>query len=164
MRIREYEERDLPAIRACVMALQDYERALDARMPPGAEMVDAYMTRMLERCRTSKGTIFVGERSGAVVGFVCIWSRVTSDEPNEGPKEYGLVSDLVVLPAFRGRGAGRALLARAEAYAREHDVRWLRVGVLSKNEPALALYARAGYEPYLTYLEKQLGGGAATSG
>lgn len=125
-------------------------------MPPGPEMADAYTARMLERCRLWKGVIFVGVDGGEVAGFVCVYARARSEEPDEGPKEYGLVSDLVVLPAFRGSGMGRALLERAESHARRADVQWLRVGVLSSNEAARTLYSRAGYRPYSEYLEKEL--------
>jgi ribosomal protein S18 acetylase RimI-like enzyme len=133
-------------------------------MPPGAEIADAYVELMLVGCREWKGTFFVAEVSGRVAGFVCVWSKYRSDEPHEGPKEYGLVTDLVVVPAARGKGLGRALLEQAEAFAKKADVRWLRVGVLSSNRGARALYSTAGYRPYLEYLEKELGGGESEDG
>jgi ribosomal protein S18 acetylase RimI-like enzyme len=156
LRIREFESRDLPGIRSCVVILQDHERGIDPRMPPGPEIADEYVEHMLERCKAWKGTIFVAEDSGRVAGFVCIWSKARSDEPQDGPKEYGLVSDLVVVPEARGTGLGRALLKRAETYARRAKARWLRVGVLSSNRGARALYSAAGFQPYLEYLEKEL--------
>jgi len=156
MRIREFEAHDLPSIRSCVEELQEYERRLDPRLPPGNEIVDPYVELMFERCKKWNGAVFIAETSGRVVGFICICSKYRSEEPEEGPKEYGYVSDLVVTPSERGKGCGRALLERAETFAKMAGTLWLRVGVLASNESARALYDAAGYRPYLEQLEKQL--------
>ena len=58
------------------------------------------------------------------------------------------VHDLAVLPAWRGRGIGRALLARVEAIARERDCCKLTLEVLQGNHPAQALYRVQGFHPY----------------
>lgn len=58
------------------------------------------------------------------------------------------VHDLVVLPAWRGRGVAQALLGWAEACARELGCCKLTLEVLSGNAAALAAYARAGFRPY----------------
>jgi ribosomal protein S18 acetylase RimI-like enzyme len=58
------------------------------------------------------------------------------------------VHDLAVLPAWRGRGIGRALLARVEAIARERDCCKLTLEVLQGNRSAQALYRVQGFHPY----------------
>jgi ribosomal protein S18 acetylase RimI-like enzyme len=58
------------------------------------------------------------------------------------------VHDLVVLPAWRGRGVGQALLARVEAIARERDCCKLTLEVLQGNRLAQALYRARGFRPY----------------
>ncbi len=58
------------------------------------------------------------------------------------------VHDIVVRQAARGRGIGQALLAWAEARARELGCCKLTLEVLSKNERAMASYRRAGFVPY----------------
>ena len=58
------------------------------------------------------------------------------------------VHDLAVLPAWRGRGIGRALLARVETIARERDCCKLTLEVLQGNRPAQALYRARGFHPY----------------
>lgn len=55
------------------------------------------------------------------------------------------VHDLVVLPAFRRRGVGRALLEHAAARARRDGCVKLTLEVREDNAPARALYARAGF-------------------
>ncbi|MEO8700171.1 MAG: GNAT family N-acetyltransferase [Kofleriaceae bacterium] len=45
----------------------------------------------------------------------------------------------------RGRGYGRQLLDTVIAWAREHQLAWIDLGVFSANAPARWLYAKAGF-------------------
>jgi ribosomal protein S18 acetylase RimI-like enzyme len=48
--------------------------------------------------------------------------------------------------AWRRRGVGAQLLDTALAWARSQDgLKWIDLEVLSENEPAVALYLRAGF-------------------
>lgn len=55
------------------------------------------------------------------------------------------ISDLAVAAGCDGRGIGGALLAFAEAWARQHRCRHLTLAVFPGNERARALYERHGY-------------------
>lgn len=59
------------------------------------------------------------------------------------------VHDLVVRAAHRGCGIGQALLAWAEARARELGCCKLTLEVLSSNTRAMASYRQAGFAPYV---------------
>lgn len=50
-----------------------------------------------------------------------------------------------VVPAARGRGVSKAILAALEAHAREAQVSCLRLETGVENHAALALYERAGF-------------------
>ena len=56
------------------------------------------------------------------------------------------IHDLAVLPAYRGQGIGRALLAAAERHAREHGCCKLTLEVLETNERARGLYRSVGFD------------------
>ena len=79
------------------------------------------------------------------------------------------VHDLAVLPDYRGRGIGRALLAAVEDRARKLGCCKLTLEVQSDNAPARALYRSAGFgdfapgaEPKPTlFLEKRVDGSGA---
>lgn len=59
------------------------------------------------------------------------------------------VHDVVVDPAFRGRGIGRALFARIEMEARVIGAAKVTLEVLSGNAPAQRLYRALGYGDYV---------------
>ncbi|MEC0232599.1 GNAT family N-acetyltransferase [Paenibacillus alba] len=51
-----------------------------------------------------------------------------------------------IVPAFRGKGVGKALMARNLELYREQGVRTATLEALVQNEPAIRLYQQAGYE------------------
>lgn len=55
------------------------------------------------------------------------------------------IHDLAVLPEYRGRGFGRALLAAVEAKARELGCVKVTLEVMENNYPARHLYAEFGF-------------------
>ena len=155
--IRAYDnDRDLDGLKRCFIELQDFERAYDSRMPPGADIVDACIAKLLERCKREDGQILVAEVAGEVAGYVSVFARVPTQVLHDGDYEYALIGDLVVLEALRRLGFGRELLEAAEIYAKERGARWLRIGVVSENRRALSLYESIGYGPGYTELEKAL--------
>jgi GNAT superfamily N-acetyltransferase len=54
------------------------------------------------------------------------------------------LEDLFVRPAFRGRGLGKALLARLARRCAEEGLARLEWGVLDWNEPSIAFYRSLG--------------------
>jgi GNAT superfamily N-acetyltransferase len=157
MEIREYQANaDFPAVRTCLIELQEFERALDPRLPPGATVADLYLEGLFRRCDQFAGRLFVVEAAGRVVGFVSVLAACRSDEPDDAPVPFAYVDDLVVLPHHRGLGYGRALLDRAETYAAAHGQTTLRLRVKGGNKVARKFYAQAGYSEYEVEVEKQL--------
>lgn len=75
-----------------------------------------------------------GIESGQMVGFIAGDPR-----PGEG---FSWIATLGVLPAYRGRGYGRALL---EACERLLPTRRIRLSVRASNEEAIRMYTNAGY-------------------
>jgi ribosomal protein S18 acetylase RimI-like enzyme len=155
--IRAYDERrDAEAVRACVIELQDFERRHEPSMPEGRAMVDEYVALLMARCRLWKGRVFVAEIGGEVAGFTCVWGRVPAEEPDDDPADYAYISDLLVRAEYRRRGVGRALMAVAEAYARECGVEVLRVQALAANAGATGFYRANGFNNFQVELAKRL--------
>ena len=157
MLIRPYvSSTDGAQLRDCVVELQNFEREIDARMPSGEEIVDDYIVAMLFRCRMCDGQVLVADVDGEIAGYVTMLNRVQSDDLDDGNLEFGLIADLLVRKAYRGTGLGRELMAAAESVAKEHDVRWLRISVMSENAAARKLYASSGFSEIYVELEKDL--------
>ena len=155
--IRAFDKaRHLEGVRECLIELQDFERRIDPRMPPGVNIADAYISEMLDRCKHCGGRILVADVNDEVAGYATIIPKVKSEQPEDGDLEYGLISDLVVTEKFRGLGLGQKLLEAAELYARACGVKYLRIGVLAGNQVAETLYAAAGFSPVYAELEKEL--------
>jgi RimJ/RimL family protein N-acetyltransferase len=53
---------------------------------------------------------------------------------------------VALLPEFRGRGIGEALMREGLEWARRVGVRKVKLGVFATNERALALYRKLGFE------------------
>ena len=157
MRVCHFDGRvHMDSIRDCVIELQDFERRIDPRLPRGIDIVDDYISEMLDRCAKCEGRVLVAEVDGEVIGYASVMAKVSSDEIEDGDLVYGLVSDLIILEGHQRKGFGRQLLEAAEMYARSRDVKTLRIGVLSSNKPALDLYVSQGFSNLYVELEMDL--------
>jgi GNAT superfamily N-acetyltransferase len=157
MRVREFQpETDWQALRESAVALQDFERALDPRLPEGQSMADAYLEEIFDRARKFSGKLFVAEVDGRVVGLLSVLGACRLEEPSETPIPFAYVDHLLVLPEYRSQGVGKALLAAAEAYAKQSSRATIRLRVKGGNREARSFYANAGYGEYELELEKWL--------
>jgi GNAT superfamily N-acetyltransferase len=152
--IRPHRAHDAASLRDCIAELQDAERTIDGRLRPGRTIASNYYDTMLEDCRRYAGQVFVLEVAGAVAGFTTVFARVPFERLDEPPGDYALVAELLVRRAYRRRGYARVLLAHAERYAASQGAMELRIGVLSDNTAARALYLDVGFSPYLETLSK----------
>jgi GNAT superfamily N-acetyltransferase len=100
--------------------------------------------------------IFVAEEQGRAIGFAVV-ERV--DEPGHVfalPRRIAMVGQLGVTAGSRRRGAGRALMAAAEAQARAWGAVAVALSVLAFNADADRFYRALGYAPSVTRLTKPL--------
>lgn len=79
----------------------------------------------------------VGEADGAVVGYAGVW--IILDEAH--------VTNIAVLPAYRGQGLGEQLLTALMAYAKKRGALSMTLEVRVSNEGAQRLYRRLGFMP-----------------
>lgn len=156
MKIREFTSEDAAQVTGCITQLQEFERGLDTRVLPGRAVEDWYLDYLLAACAQTAGRVLVAEVDGEVVGFAAVQARVPNEDRDEEGYEYAYISDLGVRETHRGGGIGRALIEAAEDYARARGARWLRIGVLARNETAHRLYRRCGFADRLVMLEKVL--------
>ncbi|HEX7240580.1 MAG TPA: GNAT family N-acetyltransferase [Longimicrobiaceae bacterium] len=94
----------------------------------------------------------LAEADGVVVGFAGVFSGYAyhADEP------YARVLALVVDPAHRGGGVGAALMAEAEAWARERGAAAVHLTAATHREGAHRFYRRMGYRETGTRFYRRL--------
>lgn len=147
--IRPARRDDYAAIAAVGAELQDLHAAnrpdvFRPGVPPFPEEVFA------AHVAGDPPAVYVAERRdaagdvGRVVGYVLLAVRTSPPYEMLSPRVIANVEQIGVLAAERGQGAGRALMARAEAWARERGADVLQLRVHEFNADALAFYARVG--------------------
>lgn len=156
--IREREARDTPGIMACMRELQQWQRRIDDRLADPDRVLEQLWREILEDCDVFRGTIFVADLDGEVVGYIGVLTRVPHEQSDEIDYVFAQVTDIAVLEQYRSQGVGAALLKRAQQHAREAGVRWLRINVLADNQRAAELYRRCGFRDREIILECELAG------
>jgi RimJ/RimL family protein N-acetyltransferase len=83
----------------------------------------------------------VAEHDGAIIG------QLTLEGGKKRAIHHTAILGITVAEEWRGRGVGRRLIETAIAYARQSGViRRIELQVLARNEPAIHLYRRLGFE------------------
>jgi ribosomal protein S18 acetylase RimI-like enzyme len=155
--IRPYRAADYAGVLRGMSELQDHERALHPSRRAAAEVAEAYLTRLFQRIAERAGAIFVAEHAGAVIGFIACYVKDTGSLVETAAySRYGFVSDLDIVAEWRGRGLAQRLLAAAEQHLAQRGVTRLRIGVLATNIAAQRAYAKYGFVPYESELEKPI--------
>ena len=88
----------------------------------------------------ARGVSLVAEIDGDVVG------HLTVERGARAATKHAAEFGIVVARTARGQGVGRALLRVLEAWAEEHGVTRIALGVFGDNERAKGLYRSMGYE------------------
>lgn len=110
------------------------------------ERLEHEVTATPERVRESLfgqhpgAEVLIAEWEGQPAGFALFFPNYSTFLGRAGM----YLEDLFVLPEFRGRGIGKALLSRLAAIAVERDYGRLDWSVLDWNEPAIDFYKRIG--------------------
>lgn len=134
VRFRGAEPRDIPRLVALIGELFVLETAFavePVRQEKGLRALLASPT----------AHILAAEANDQVVGMCTVQLTVSTAEG--GPS--GLIEDVVVDRAWRGKGIGRALLDRAETWARSQGASRVQLLADQRNTPALEFYAARGW-------------------
>jgi ribosomal protein S18 acetylase RimI-like enzyme len=105
---------------------------------------------------TGNGAFLLAEAAGEIIGFLTVRVGHPPDEPFLMGTRFAVVDSLGIAEAWRGKGAGRALMAAAEVWAAAHGAERLQLNVWEFNEGALAFYETLGYQTYSRNMWKPL--------
>ncbi len=150
MHIRPAVAADIPTILHFIRALAEYERLSDQVVA-----TEEALRRTLLGPRPC-AEVLLAEEAGEPVGFALFFHSYSTFLARPGVH----LEDLFVLPEHRGRGYGRALLARLAAITVERDYGRLEWAVLDWNTPAIDFYRSLGAVPMADWTTFRLTGAA----
>ena len=132
--IRPATPDDIPKILAFICELAEYEREPTSAIATEADLL-----------RDGFGTVkrfhsLIAESQGIPAGFALYFYNYSTWRGHSGI----YIEDLFIRPAFRGKGIGKALLARVAAIAVAEGCPRLEWAVLDWNTPAVDFYHSLG--------------------
>jgi GNAT superfamily N-acetyltransferase len=150
LRIDRATEDDVSLILTLIEALADYERL--------AEAVVATEERLRTTLfgRNPSAEVVIARVGAEPVGFAVWFFNYSTFLARPGL----YLEDLFVLPAWRGRGVGRALLVHLATVAVARECGRMEWSVLDWNEPAIRFYRSLGATPMDEWTVFRLTGGA----
>jgi ribosomal protein S18 acetylase RimI-like enzyme len=127
IQIRKAHESDAPHLAELNHAFNGVKRSSDD------------IRHCLQRTGSTE-TVLVAEEAGAVVGFACIqlFHSFCYDSPSAE------IAELYVIPEFRRRGAGGALVREAISLARQNGASEILLHTNVKNDAAKNLFTQVG--------------------
>jgi ribosomal protein S18 acetylase RimI-like enzyme len=147
---------DLPAIGRLGAELVRTHHALDpARfMAPSARTAEGYASFMGSQLTRSDVVVLVAEEGAEVVGYCYAGIEGRDYMSLRGPA--GVLHDLVVDPACRGRGVGGRLLESMLRELAAHGAPQVVLHTASLNHVARRLFARAGFRDTMVEMTRDL--------
>ncbi len=130
--IRPAQARDVPTVNTLIHELADFER-LPAVVSEAGLLRDGFG-------EAPKFRVVMAEWDGQPVGYALFFDYYSSFEGRPGL----FLEDIYVRGQYRGKGIGKALLARVASVARENNCFGVRWQVLDWNTPAIEFYKELG--------------------
>ncbi len=89
--------------------------------------------------------LHVAEQAGKVVGFVVFQVEQAPETPVHVPRQWVIVSLIVVSRDVRSRGIGTELLRHVQAWVMEYGIPEIELQVAEFNTAAIACYEGMGF-------------------
>jgi GNAT superfamily N-acetyltransferase len=135
--IRSANPADVSVIAKLIRDLAEYERLSHAVV---LTEVDLHKHLFGER---PYAEVLLAEAAGSVVGFALFFHNYSTFRAKPGI----YLEDLFVIPEYRGKGYGKALLRALAKLALERDCARMEWSVLNWNEPSIQFYKSLGAIP-----------------
>jgi GNAT superfamily N-acetyltransferase len=164
--IRPATPADIPQILALIRELAEYEREPAAAIATHADLLRDGFTEprrfhclIAELHREGLQPATDNLQPATPIGFALYFFNYSTWRGHAGI----YLEDLFVRPAFRGRGFGKALLARVAAIAVQEGCPRLEWAVLNWNTPAIDFYNAIGARPMSDWTTMRLTAPALTT-
>ncbi|WP_125707334.1 GNAT family N-acetyltransferase [Lacticaseibacillus porcinae] len=154
MDIRIATSKDAPAVaRQYLHLTAEMSQLAPQTIQPAPIDQSGYFTDYIE---DANADVFLAEADGELLGFLLVVMAETQADPEVVFHRFGFVIDLYVAPTARQQGIGRALLAKATDWTRDHDGEFIQLNVLGEDTGARKFYQRLGFVPASLTLTHQV--------
>ena len=145
VRVRSATAADLPVIGRLGTLLVEAHHAFDEKrfLPPSPGTAAGYASFIAAQLAEPDATILVAESDGTVIGYAYAAVEGFDWISLRGPA--GILHDVLVDPAHRGRGVGRQLVEAALAHLRARGVPRVVLSTAENNAGAQRLFTRLGF-------------------
>jgi ribosomal protein S18 acetylase RimI-like enzyme len=122
-----------------------------------ADLKDEDITNYINGIRDNpNGDVIIALDGDRTVGYISIYIKTQADHWQIN--KVGIISGLMVHPAYRRMGIASRLLSRAKQYFQKEAVRYFTVFTSVNNRDAITFYERSGLSPLHTTLIGETGG------
>lgn len=156
VRVRPAAPSDAPPLGRLGALLVALHHGFDADrfLPPGPGTEQGYGRFLASQIGRADVIVLVAEADGEVLGYCYGAIEGTDYMALRGPA--GVLYDLVVDPAHRGRGVGRRLLEAAVAELKARGAPRVVLSTAEQNQAAQRLFARAGFRRTMIEMTREL--------
>jgi ribosomal protein S18 acetylase RimI-like enzyme len=123
-------------------------------LPATPNTEQGYASFLLTQLAVPDVVVLVAERDGELLGYTYAGLEGIDYMSLRGPA--GILYDIVVDPAHRGRGVGRMLLDATMTVLRERGAPRVVLSTAERNEPAQRLFERAGFRRTMIEMTREL--------
>ncbi len=154
--IRRATRADIPTLGRLAVLLVRVHHDFDARrfIAPTDQTETSYGSFLGSQIAEKNIIVLVAEREGEVVGYTYAGVEGFDYMALRGPA--GVLYDIVVDPARRGRGVGRALLDATIAELAARGAPRVVLSTAQRNEAAQRLFTAAGFRPTMIEMTRDL--------
>ncbi|MFI3229905.1 MAG: GNAT family N-acetyltransferase [Bacillota bacterium] len=134
--IRPATPNDVHSILSFIKMLADYENMSDDVSATEEMLLDELFTK-------HSAEVIIAEEGGIAVGFALYFTNFSTFLAKTGMH----LEDLFVIPAYRGKGYGKALLRHLAYIAESRGYGRMEWACLDWNKPSIDFYLSLGAEP-----------------
>ncbi|NPA75179.1 MAG: GNAT family N-acetyltransferase [Euryarchaeota archaeon] len=151
--LQKFDELPEEKLKSLWLELVQDEEGADLNIVPSEENASRWLKFVKNIVSAKKGNLVAARVDEAICGYIFYsWNS----SPLETRKKVGMIYDLYVVPEFRNRGLGTALLQYALNDMQSNGAQLVRLTVLSNNKKAISLYRKLGFAERLKSMELSL--------
>lgn len=150
MIIREANIEELDKLLEFEQGIVEAERPMNPTLKVG----EIHYYDLAALVRSPLASVMVAEIDGEVIGSGYALEKEAKDY--EKHERYAYLGFMYVVPEHRGKGVNKKILEGLLEWARSRDLNEIRLEVYDANLVAIGAYEKAGFEPHLLEMRREI--------